>query len=117
MFTSTCRRKVLQVGIPACFVAFKPQTSCEEAKEEEQKPGMRPNLEGTFHNLFPLRQLWNPKLPYPLWDSNWDNKEPERTGDDQEDKRRQKYLRSTGVTRHILLIRHGQYDETYKVSD
>lgn len=24
-----------------------------------------------FHNLFPLRQLFEPRVPYPLWDDNW----------------------------------------------
>ena len=29
---------------------------------------------------------------------------------------RERYIRKKGVTRHIILIRHGQYDETFKVS-
>lgn len=32
------------------------------------------------------------------------------------DAQRERYIRKKGVTRHIILIRHGQYDETYKVS-
>jgi hypothetical protein len=24
-----------------------------------------------FHNLFPLRQLFVPRVPYPLWDDDW----------------------------------------------
>jgi len=28
---------------------------------------------------------------------------------------RDRYIRKNGVTRHIMMIRHGQYDETHKV--
>jgi hypothetical protein len=28
---------------------------------------------------------------------------------------RDRYIRKNGVTRHIIMIRHGQYDETHKV--
>jgi hypothetical protein len=87
-----------------------------QSDTEQLKEGMRPKLTGDYHGMFPIRQLWHPKLPYPLWDSNWDGKEPQPTGDKEEDRRRMKEIRSTGVTRHIILIRHGQYDETYKVS-
>ena len=29
---------------------------------------------------------------------------------------RDRYIRKKGVTKHIILIRHGQYDESQKVS-
>lgn len=76
---------------------------------------MRPDEEGDYYGLFPKRQLWQPNLEYPLWDSNWDGKEPPSTGDDDEDRRQMRKIRKNGVTRHIILIRHGQYDERFKV--
>ena len=64
-----------------------------------------------FHNLFPLRQLFVPRVPYPVWDHDWDGNERLR--------RRLQASMAKGenptlVTRHILLIRHGQYIEKYK---
>ena len=38
-------------------------------------------------------------------------------GDDSiitQSRQRERYIRKNGVTRHIILIRHGQYDETHK---
>ena len=78
-----------------------------------------------YHGLFPRRRLWSPAIEYPLWDDNWDGRQPTSTiiqqaggGEEQrkagvvsEDHR----IRKEGVTRHIILIHHGQYDETYKV--
>ena len=49
-------------------------------------------------------QLFTPTAPYPHWDANWDSCLP-RT---QEGKQRAKCAPS----RHIILIRHGQYDES-----
>ena len=77
--------------------------------------GMRVDEEGDFHGIFPKRQLWQPKLEYPLWDTNWDGNELPATGDKEQDRNRMRHIRKTGVTRHIILIRHGQYDETHKV--
>jgi hypothetical protein len=77
--------------------------------------GMQRDLESDFHGLFPMRQLWIPKLSYPLWDKNWDGRHPTTTGDEEKDHRMQRHLRKHGVTRHIILVRHGQYDETHKV--
>jgi serine/threonine-protein phosphatase PGAM5 len=73
--------------------------------------GMVDTAEGDFHGLFPKRQLWQPKVEYPLWDVNWDGLHPPTTGDDDVDRRRMRKIRKEGVTRHIILIRHGQYDE------
>lgn len=81
---------------------------------ENKKSGFQSDAEGDFHKLFPKRQLFQPKLEYPLWDPNWDGKQPESTGDSNEDRRRARYVRKEGVTRHIILVRHGQYDETEK---
>ena len=72
---------------------------------------------GDFYNLFPRRQLWKPKVEYPLWDPNWDGLEPISTGNKDEDRHRKRQLRKEGVTKHIILIRHGQYTETEKLDE
>lgn len=64
-----------------------------------------------YHGMFPTRQLWRPKFEYPLWDPDWDHKHNDDLS--SEEKRN---LRVKGVTRHIILVRHGQYDESYRVS-
>jgi hypothetical protein len=68
-----------------------------------------------YHGLFPLRQLFVPYVEYPLWDDNWDERRPTLTGIPDDDRNYMRQLRKAGVTRHIVLIRHGQYDETHKV--
>jgi serine/threonine-protein phosphatase PGAM5 len=76
--------------------------------------GMNRKAEGDFHHLFPRRQLWQPKVEYPLWDNNWDGRHPSFSpgvDDPDEHRRRMRTLRHTGVTRHIILVRHGQYQE------
>jgi serine/threonine-protein phosphatase PGAM5 len=78
------------------------------------KEGMQADDARDFHGLFPRRQLWVPAVPYPLWNKNWDGKEPLSTGDKEADREQMRRARKLGVTRHIILIRHGQYDETEK---
>jgi serine/threonine-protein phosphatase PGAM5 len=85
-----------------------------KAKRLPKPYGMIPDAKGDFHRLFPRRQLWQPKVEYPLWDNNWDNLHPTPTGNDEQDRERMRRLRKEGVTRHIILIRHGQYDERDK---
>lgn len=116
MASSTSR--LFRHGVPA-FGAFLVssgwQTSCDAPNEEHRKSyGMIPDAKGDFHRLFPKRQLWQPKVEYPLWDNNWDNLHPKPTGDDHEDHKQMRHIRKEGVTRHIILIRHGQYDEREK---
>jgi serine/threonine-protein phosphatase PGAM5 len=104
-------------------------SSCDAAQQQEtplppvpppyaKKPapafGMFPDEKGDFHNLFPKRQLWQPKVEYPLWDPNWDARVAPSTGSPEEDQKRMRHIRKTGVTRHIILVRHGQYHETEK---
>ncbi|KAL7508122.1 hypothetical protein ACHAXN_005228 [Cyclotella atomus] len=62
-----------------------------------------------YHGLFPRRQLWRPRLEYPLWDYEWDADSNTTMTESQ----RERWIRKEGVTRHVILIRHGQYDETY----
>lgn len=97
--------------------SFSSSSKCESPPAAEEKPatpsfGMNPDSKGDFYNMFPRRQLWQPKHEYPWWDKDWDGKSPPRTGDDEEDRKKMRKLRKEGVTRHIILVRHGQYDET-----
>lgn len=94
----------------------------ENNKTNKPKGGMWGEEEdGLFHGLFPRRQLWRPHLEYPLWDSNWDGRQPPHVVSDDKDEsarltaQRDRQIRKNGVTRHVILIRHGQYDETFKV--
>ncbi len=73
-----------------------------------------PEVEELFHGMFPLRQLWKPRKEYPLWDEDWDGRNPESTGDIEKDRANKRFIRKHGVTRHIILVRHGQYDESCK---
>jgi serine/threonine-protein phosphatase PGAM5 len=82
--------------------------------------GVRSDEKGDFHGLFPKRQLFQPRLEYPLWDNDWDDYRPDAKMEvvfDSEEERRQhfRHLRKNGITRHIILIRHGQYEENHKV--
>jgi len=49
----------------------------------------------------PESELFQPSVPYPYWDKNWDNKADLK-----------KHFKGPGVTKHIILVRHGQYDES-----
>lgn len=53
----------------------------------------------TYHT-FPCNTLIY-QLEYPAWDDNWDGHESSSNP------------LENGITRHIILIRHGQYDETH----
>ena len=60
---------------------------------------------------------WDGRAPPPIIVANDDDNNDKKTlvVDAQEEKKRMKQIRKEGVTRHILLIRHGQYEETHKV--
>lgn len=96
--------------------------SNNEDKTTKPKGGMWGEEEdGLFHGLFPRRQLWRPHVEYPLWHADWDGRQPLPVeSDDKEESarltaQRDRQIRKNGVTKHIILIRHGQYDETHKV--
>jgi serine/threonine-protein phosphatase PGAM5 len=65
-----------------------------------------------FHGQCLERQLYQPPVPYPAWDYNWDGKMNSHSTlpvlSTAEGLRKSCM---TGTTRHILLVRHGQYDE------
>lgn len=71
-------------------------------------------MEEWYANIFPKRQLYVPTKEYPLWDANWDHKQPTPLADKEEERKKQRDIRKYGTTRHIILVRHGQYDETHK---
>eukprot|EP00574_Skeletonema_japonicum_P003376 CAMPEP_0201726872 /NCGR_PEP_ID=MMETSP0593-20130828/10494_1 /ASSEMBLY_ACC=CAM_ASM_000672 /TAXON_ID=267983 /ORGANISM="Skeletonema japonicum, Strain CCMP2506" /LENGTH=440 /DNA_ID=CAMNT_0048218455 /DNA_START=20 /DNA_END=1342 /DNA_ORIENTATION=+ len=95
--------------------------SNNEEKTTKPKGGMWGEEEdGLFHGLFPRRQLWRPHVEYPLWHADWDGRQPLPVESDDKDEsarltaQRDRQIRKNGVTKHIILIRHGQYDETHK---
>jgi serine/threonine-protein phosphatase PGAM5 len=67
------------------------------------------------------RQLFTPKVPYPFWDYNWDGKMTQNpsaitTGNQGEGAGGTAAAGGGrgevhGTVRHILLVRHGQYEE------
>ena len=126
--TSTSDKSTHQPG----FTHARNQTNCEEAQNRPDptndtvtrelrnvpSSSSESEEEEMYKNLFPLRQLWKPKFEYPLWDDDWDGKQgiPSASGNVEEDFKREVMVFKNGVTRHIILIRHGQYDETYEVN-
>ena len=57
------------------------------------------------------RQMHRPAVPYPLWDYNWDGNMTDRTTLAAQSASTAEPV--VGTTRHVLLIRHGQYNETH----
>lgn len=49
---------------------------------------------------------FEPAVPYPGWDGDWDGR--------RADARHRKAAGGCAPTRHVLLVRHGQYDESSK---
>jgi phosphohistidine phosphatase SixA len=74
-------------------------------KKQKQQLLRKDKEEWDFYGLFPKRQIHVPRLPYPLWDGEWQELFPQQQGPDAQKQRK--------VVRHILLIRHGQYDEKW----
>jgi serine/threonine-protein phosphatase PGAM5 len=56
------------------------------------------------------RQLHRPNVPYPAWDYNWDGRMTPETSLEGHKSGQSRTV--SGKTRHIILVRHGQYDET-----
>jgi serine/threonine-protein phosphatase PGAM5 len=97
-----------------CDANLPPRPSPSSSSSFHPHHGMKQDEQEDFHHLFPKRQLWQPKVEYPLWDPDWDGRSPNPIGTVEEDRRRMRKVRKEGVTRHIILVRHGQYDETPK---
>ncbi len=91
-------------------LTFLESTKSEERQAKEENSSSE-NDQDLFENQCLTRQLYRPKIPYPAWDYNWDGNETTETslagirqGLDQQVK---------GKSRHIILVRHGQYDESF----
>jgi serine/threonine-protein phosphatase PGAM5 len=54
--------------------------------------------------------MYKPKVPYPAWDYNWDGNETPETS--LEAAKQGLNINVKGKTRHVILVRHGQYDES-----
>jgi serine/threonine-protein phosphatase PGAM5 len=81
----------------------------EEEDQQQQPPG---DDSATFLGQCLERQLHRPRVPYPAWDYDWDGRMTRETS--FESLRTLPGLvasRRSGVVRHVLLIRHGQYVE------
>jgi hypothetical protein len=88
--------------------------SAASASAASKNEGDNNKDEVLYANLFPKRQLFVPKKEYPLWHANWDNRQPVPLENKDEERAKQRWIRKAGTTRHAILIRHGQYDETHK---
>lgn len=68
-----------------------------------------------FYGQCPKRQIYQPPAPYPAWDFNWDGKvlDDFSTLEVLSTAEGLKQSGTTGTTRHILLVRHGQYEEKH----
>eukprot|EP00934_Nitzschia_sp_Nitz4_P003878 Nitzschia sp. Nitz4//scaffold159_size51929//17441//18498//NITZ4_006874-RA/size51929-augustus-gene-0.79-mRNA-1//-1//CDS//3329537559//3868//frame0 len=71
--------------------------------------------EALFQGQCLQRQLFQPRVPYPAWDYNWDGRMTDATS--LQGVRRDLDLQVRGKTRHIILVRHGQYDESSKLDE
>ena len=107
---SCCER----IDPPSVDVSISSLSSSATATKDATGSAGFQNATGYYKDLFPKRQKWEPRVEYPLWDHNWDGRQLPSTGNDDEDRRRMRAIRKSGVTRHIILVRHGQYDETHK---
>jgi serine/threonine-protein phosphatase PGAM5 len=59
----------------------------------------------------PLGMSFQPKVPYPQWDYNWDNRHgTTNTNNNNNTNINKNSINGGAVTRHIILVRHGQYE-------
>jgi serine/threonine-protein phosphatase PGAM5 len=65
--------------------------------------GIKPTNNQPLTSKPPPGVSFQPKVSYPQWDYNWD-------GRDASYKASNNYNKNGGVTRHIILVRHGQYE-------
>lgn len=82
-------------------------TSCSHCRRHHDQDGL-------FHGECLERQVKKPKVPYPAWDYDYDGREGTRTSKTVSAKGSTSSMRHNGgKTRHILLIRHGQYEQGF----
>jgi hypothetical protein len=134
------RQRYVKRNVTILFSSIRPTRQNQQKKNTVA--GMQldsDDKDASYHGLFPMIQLWRPAVEYPLWDDNWDGRQIQQQATVGGEEHRR--IRKEGVTRHIILIRHGQvrilglvnidtlqliairssffhriqYDETYKV--
>jgi len=84
----------------------------------DSKPNNKDDdVDDLFYGQCLKRQVYNPQVPYPAWDYNWDGRmTADTTLEALSNKEHQKKI-NKGTTRHVIFIRHGQYDETHEEDD
>ena len=68
---------------------------------------------GTFYHLFPLRQLWQPAVEYPMWNANWDG----RNGHDEPVILHDPNASMQGPVRHLILVPAASSEYTEQVDE
>lgn len=100
-------RRLAQRCAPAAAPAalfFSTAARCEDTMQPRATKPLKPK------KTKELPEYFVPKVPYPAWDADWDGRRKLRA----EQKKRGA---PPAPTRHILLVRHGQYDETSRDDD
>ena len=73
-----------------------------KSRAEDRAPAVQRRLTAVA-DLAIEAQLFQPAVPWPQWDCNWDHRELDSRG------RRRSLLKPSGAPRrHLILIRHGQ---------
>lgn len=84
-----------------------------EAEKKDPRPTKFHDDDSNFEGCL-RRQIRFPGIPYPAWDYNWDGKMTSiSTPESVSTAQGLRESKAKGTTRHILLVRHGQYEETY----
>lgn len=86
-------------------------TEYSDARRTNQGPPL--DNQTMFYGQCLQRQLYKPQVPYPAWDYNWDGKmlHDWSTLEVLSTPEGLRQSSTTGTTRHIILVRHGQYEE------
>lgn len=93
------------------------ETFVQIEKKDQKEMDTTPDNETLFQGQCLERQLYKPAVPYPAWDYNWDGKlSAFSTLDAMSTREGLQASSATGTTRHIVLVRHGQYEE-YPLDD
>jgi serine/threonine-protein phosphatase PGAM5 len=109
------RRKLLRSPMTPEYLQmkrlFEVNTASLEARQapaaNDLHVGSQESGEDLFYDECWKRQVATPRFPYPAWDYNWDG----RAARTQKDQDRLAEQTGSSTIRHILLIRHGQYEQ------
>lgn len=117
------------------------ETDIEEDKDKKDKDDQ--GQDALFYGQCLKRQMFKPVLPYPSWNYNWDGRmtpgttleafragvqnvksdpavdevEADGNSSSSEDPSKAKKRRRKKKSRHIILVRHGQYEEKPEEKD